>query len=679
MTAAPDDEETTDPVEAAIKHRRFIAIATSTYEDPRWGTLPVKDEVQALARWFCHEDLGKRRFTHEHQELADNPTKEQIEAAIKTWRHTDAGIVYITGHGHQDVQDHWLILRNTRTDKIMSSALRTSDLVGWLKEGGIEHLLLIIDTCYAGEVASGVARFREPMPKTWLALASSAQDEEAVPGALTGAIQKVVDELGGPTGERYGRDPYLNAGEFWRAVDQKLDGTQRVILMPGSQIGGRHLCLPNPKYRPPHIVSLRPPRRDLALPKAELESHWEPRSRGGIERNVPGWFFTGRAELMSRLIRATKEPGAVLVTGRLGSGKSAALARLVTLSDPEFRSQYAERVALIPAGLLPEEEAVDVAVLATGKNAAGIMTRICQAVEALDATDSEPSLEKAQKAWKDWLSQSARPVTIVIDALDEAARPNDVLTEVLQRLVDTEPGRRRVRLIVGARSVGGPDLGEGSRIEDAEDQLLADRVQRALHIEPRQGRIQVDQPPWWVREDMVDYITSLLRLSPNSPYGTAESDTVKAIADVITNEARRSFLFANMAARQLAAREEVVEVNDPAWRVSISQDVLGLFREDLHRAVPDRKKREKAVHLLRAVAFSFGPGLPWPNIWPLVATAIADEKHHYGDSDIAEFLDTPLGGYLVTDCADGITTYRLFHDKLRSILCEDWKELLEEP
>jgi len=65
-----------------------------------------------------------------------------------------------------------------------------------------------------------------------------------------------------------------------------------------------------------------------------------------------------------------------------GSGKSAALARLVTLTDPEFRSHYAEQVALIPAELMPPEEAVDVAVLATGKNATQIMTQICQAAGA---------------------------------------------------------------------------------------------------------------------------------------------------------------------------------------------------------------------------------------------------------------------------------------------------------
>ena len=52
------------------------------------------------------------------------------------------------------------------------------------------------------------------------------------------------------------------------------------------------------------------------------------------------WLFTGRADLMRRLIAAatSRTPGVLLVTGGAGSGKSAVLARLVTLSDPDFRT-----------------------------------------------------------------------------------------------------------------------------------------------------------------------------------------------------------------------------------------------------------------------------------------------------------------------------------------------------
>src|SRR6185437_17050720 len=99
---------------------------------------------------------------------------------------------------------------------------------------------------------------------------------------------------------------------------------------------------------------------------------------------------------------------------------------------------------LIPASLLPPEEAVDVAVLATGKSATTIMVQIAQAVGAIDATDSQRSLESARSKWHAWLGQSSRQITIVVDALDEAANADEVLTKILRELEEPGSGERRV-------------------------------------------------------------------------------------------------------------------------------------------------------------------------------------------------------------------------------------------
>jgi hypothetical protein len=101
-----------------------------------------------------------------------------------------------------------------------------------------------------------------------------------------------------------------------------------------------------------------------------------------------------------------------------------------------------------------------------------------------------------------------------------------------------------------------------------------------------------------------------------------------------------------------------------------------VFRADLHATLPDPIDRPHAVHLLRAVAFAYGRGLPWRQVWPLVANAIADDERTYGDSDIAWLLNSRLGAYLVTDREDGITVYRLFHDALRTTLRERSHALL---
>lgn len=678
-------------IDEEILDFHFIAIATATYDDLRLENLPqTRGEVEALAGWFCDEKLADRAFTHRHKELASDPTKEQIEAALsgpcagREWRESDAVVVYVTGHGMKFNGEHWVLLRSTKAEAIAKKSLRISDLISWLMATDIQHLLVIIDLCYAGDMR-GIGNIEASFRKTWVILASAEKNQEALPFALTNAIQQALDEMRGEAGAKYGHDTrFLTTSAFLDAVQRKL-GDQWLIPVAG-RLTGRHVCLPNPHFEPSAVRYVSPPRRDLAVPSMDMEEHWGPRARGGTR----GWFFAGRVDLMKRLIAAatTEEPGAVLVTGGAGSGKSAVLARLVTLTDPEFRSRYAEDIALIPPELLPAAEAVDVAVLATGKNATQIMTQICAATGALDTAEpgdspaSDP-LDRAQKAWWSWLRLTGKRVTIVVDALDEAAVPDEVLTQVLRKLEDPRSVARdvrQVRLIVGVRSLGssgGPAPGGAPLPVPATRLPLADRVQRVLEIDPGRGRIQVDEEPWWVRQDIVDYISRVLRLSPGSPYAAAAHAEVEAVAGIVAGKAGQSFLFAKMAADQLADPETAVNIHDPAWLSSIRQGVLGLFRWDLHHSLPDDpEQRLRAVHLFRAVAFAFGPGLPWLNIWPLVASAVAGEEGRYEDRDIVWLLGTRLGGYLVTDRADEVTVYRLFHDELRGILREHWEELL---
>ena len=170
----------------------------------------------------------------------------------------------------------------------------------------------------------------------------------------------------------------------------------------------------------------------------------------------------------------------------------------------------------------------------------------------------------------------------------------------------------------------------------------------------------------------------MLRASPGSPYLTDDRHT-NAVANVVASAAGTSFLVARLAAQQLAARDQVVDLQDTAWRKSISRGVLGVFRADLNATLPDPDDRERAVHLLRAVAFARGRGLPWGYIWPLAANAVADQPGRYGDNDIAWVLQTRLGGYLVADQEDGVTVYRLFHQDLRATLRERWRDLLAGP
>ena len=105
--------------------------------------------------------------------------------------------------------------------------------------------------------------------------------------------------------------------------------------------------------------------------------------------------------------------------------------------------------------------------------------------------------------------------------------------------------------------------------------------------------------------------------------------------------------------------------------------MVGVFRADLIRAFPEPDTRLAAVELLRAVAFAYGKGLPWGEIWPLVANAVANRHGKFGDRDIADLLASPISAYLVTDVEDDTTVYRLFHDALRGALRTRWRDLMD--
>ena len=686
MTAVDEPDLLDD---SDVLRRHFVAIATADYDDRSYPALPgVTSEVQELQAWLCDSGrLGGRAFSPPPYlaALAHGPTAGQIRAMLRNelrqWTDADAAAVFITGHGQVADGSHWLVLRDSESTDLANTALRTSDFIRGLMSSGVEHLLLIVDACFAGASKADVVRLDKDFPRGWLVLPSAMKDETATTGALSTAIAKAVDKLHGGQGEKYGRNArYFTVEQFLATVSEFLGDGQRLTPLYGSQTSGPHLCLPNPHFAAQSVVPTEASRHELALPKRDLQTHWVPRARGIVHADDGGWLFTGRAALMRELIRTTTgEPGTTLITGVAGCGKSAVLARLVTLSDPDFLSAYADQVAPIPPDLRPEPEAVDVAVLATGKWPHEILGQLFDALAvprpqttSWDAT----GLAERINVWTRWLADRDSVVTIVLDALDEAHDPLAVASMLGQLTSGTAAAK--IRLLVGVRSPGGPDnpsAGHATYPAVGWGRPLADDVEAMLHAR----RLRVDEDPWWHPDDVRDYAASVLRNTPGSLYALAEhQDTTADIAQVLADRATQSFLVARIAAASLADRPYLILPNDPAWLAAVDDGVLGVFRDDLNRSFSSRHDRERAVVLLRAVAFAFGRGLPWGEIWPLVANAVADTHAKYGDRDIAWLLASPMSAYLVTDQEDDATVYRLFHDTLRFTLRERWHDLLED-
>lgn len=464
-TAAADVGEP-PAVDVGVVRRHFVAIATGTYDDPAYCPLPVAGEVNHLRAWVLDaRRLGDRAFMSSFLELADDPDEDAIRAAfrrpLRPWTERDAAVVFVTGHGQVADDTHWLVLHDSEADDLPTTAFRTADLISWLKRrNGVRHLLLIIDACFAGAIAKDTVRIDETLPREWLILPSATKNGEATALALTTAIGQAVENLRSGEGERYG----INR-RFFRVSDF-IDTVRRFLgdEAPGQELdpiyrgdlNAEHVCLPNPHYRAPDTVPTRPARHELALPRQDLERHWGPRALGAGDSQDAGevndvaalrWLFTGRAALMRELIAAARgdhdsDSRVTLVTGGAGCGKSAVLARLVTLSDPDFAAAYPGEVESIPADLRPEVKTtlggpgggVDVAVVATGKYAHEVIGQLSDALGVARPENSrgDAGLKSRIDALMTTLTALATPVTVVVDALDEAEDPLGIARALAQ-------------------------------------------------------------------------------------------------------------------------------------------------------------------------------------------------------------------------------------------------------
>ena len=358
------------------------------------------------------------------------------------------------------------------------------------------------------------------------------------------------------------------------------------------------------------------------------------------------------------------QAGSLVVTGRAGSGKSAVLARLVTCSDPTFRAEYGDRLMVVQP--VPTEGAVDIAVLATGKGPEQIAAQIGG---ALGRTAAAGYGETALDAWireiNDAVDRRAAPMTVVVDALDESTDAVGVVRSVLQHV--NPPGASRMRLIVGVRSVA--DGAEATGF--AHD--LAGLTVGALDA----GSVAVDDDEYWEADDLRSLISRALTSAP-SPYAGHEAHVLE-IAEAIEGGVGRSYLLAKLVAGELASRAERIRADDPELGFLLAGGIAEVVRQELIAGFADPATRDRVVILLRTTALAFGRGIPWRDVWPIAASAIAPGDIALGDADVEALLTHPIAGYLVRDLEDGVTVYRPFHDALRESLAEEVASYVADP
>ncbi|WP_280344903.1 caspase family protein [Nocardia abscessus] len=616
--------------------RRFvISVGVGAYRDEAVEDLPqaIPDATR------IRELLVPMGYVPAVPQVSADPTAQRLRGEIDRWTATaalgpdDVVVVYFAGHGAKAPDRHYLLCTDTEPG-LWSSALACEDLCRPLMYSPLGHLLVIVDTCYAGAGAADLAVLAAELTATqrraagrWM-LASARGKEQAAENAFVDALGNVLAH------PRVGAHPeFVDVREVTERINQHFRASkmrQRARMFTVDSDGHA------PFFRnPAHIADLPADDLDvaaLARLRARTRGHFDPRAHGLDHLGEYGDHFTGRTAALTELASWLSGPHdrrARVVTGGPGSGKSALLGRLVLLCDPDHpaRANTSDQ-ALPPAGM---------PVVALHARRAGMEDLAADLAEALGLPGA------GLNALLSALGRRTTPLTVVVDALDEAGTGGDPQqgTRIAHELLHPLSTLPAVRLVIGTRRLLVSALGHATAVLD------------------------LDQSGHFTAADVTAYARSLLLDAHDpesrSPY-RGRPDAAEPVARAIAERAGTCFLVARMTARALVQGQTLLDLSQPGWQQNLPSDVPQAFAAYLDRYGPHRTK---VVRLLRPLAYAQGAGLPWSTLWAPVAEALSGVACSQQD---VEWLQENAGAYLVETSAPGGSAYRLFHETMAEYL-----------
>jgi WD40 repeat protein len=620
----------------------LIAIRKYKFE----SSYPELDKAQKAAQNLA-EILVKGGYCHAHPELLDGGSNMAVGDALTKWvdgiEDGDTIVIYWTGHGKSDSDGHFLITENSPPSGLTGfNAVRASELGSVVAKSAADKVLILLDTCYSGtgakDVFNTVATVLAARPErpgrclAYAVIASAHPLKKAQEGIFSQALAEVLSLPPQPEWGWTDNDQYLNPSAIAVAIAKlkKLD--------PYFSAHGYDQCFfPNPRFRG------ELPAQDVETGRRRLaEDHFLQASRG-IEVGELGWYFVGRKRLMTELVTwlNTAKHGLVVVTGSAGSGKSAVVGRVATLSDPALRAaaERAEALAGVPEKSLPPKGIVDVAAHLKDKTLLDCIGAVASGLDiGLAERDRDNPATLVQK-----VGGLGRRVTLLFDALDEA-HPGypDTIGRHLVRPLSALP---QVRVLVGTRR--SPD---GAVIP--EDQPRHGRL-RLLFGESVRVLDLDDEPE--TANDIAEYVR--LRLAGSRH--RSDQAGIRRSAAAVATKANGIFLYARIVARTLQDLDRL-DVDLPA-------NARGAFVEDLIRRFGEQA--EKVNELLAALAWVQGKGLTRA-VWAPIATALSHRGQRYNDRDVAWVL-AHAGWYIIEAGEDGQAVYRLVHQVFTDHYRED--------
>ncbi|HKR49195.1 MAG TPA: hypothetical protein VJT72_06365 [Pseudonocardiaceae bacterium] len=350
------------------------------------------------------------------------------------------------------------------------------------------------------------------------------------------------------------------------------------------------------------------------------------------------WLFTGRRAVLARILAwiHTEKPGAFVVTGSAGSGKSAVVGRLVALSVGTRRRVLLEHAPLEPEDPDPGVGCVDAAVHLRGLGAHSLATVLAERLH-LPAPESCWQLIEA-------VATLPYPPVLVFDGVDEAIP--EQATEIVTDLLVPLSVLASVLIATRHEEFGwhSPPSGQeaAARLADlfGKNASLVD-----LDVEPD------------TRQDIEQYLTRRLR-------SAGRDDLVPQVVPVLARKAatrQGGFLYARTVASQIV--RGVIDTDAQGWEGQLAATTVWALEHDLSSRIRVRDGVElpdAAKDLLRALAWGMGRGLPGGGVWETVATALSPTSVEYRATDL-DWVREHYGCHIIEDEQEGETVYRLSH------------------
>ena len=577
----------------------------------------VPDEISAVRRALSGLGLTELfraptgENTHDQLREAFKGSANSAQAAWTEIRPADRAtlVIYCTGHGYyRDTDNEWRLVppdcEPYDSKRYMTPAELLEPLMSAPGIPALGQIVLILDSCFAGSASS--ATLQKSLGSATAAgnefdlriIASARRLDEAQEYLFAPAFEAAVADVAEPSWDRQ----YLDIASLTERIQGQIGAdaagaaaggqpSQSVWVVEGH--GGECRALPNPRHMPTELPGW-------------LDPQWDATARGVHARGDPGWFFTGRRDVLQQVTdhlagHRPSSASSLIITGGRGSGKTAVLARLLCAATAPGG---APRLARLPGThSLPPLAAARV-MDGMIQEPAVLVRQLCRRLGTQLGMPADSPAELSAS-----LSRARRPAAVILDQIDDARDPGAILEQIVFPLMRLP----HVRLALGVR----PAL--------------------AAQLPASMARIDLDRADPPTSYEIRDYLRGRLALLGRP--GAPDEEQVRTLAAL----AMGCFAAAEEAARAL---ESAVRGGNRSPAGEAQEAIARTLRGVVHSTmagVLHSQARAEALELALVALCSLHPDASLPlDVWSGVASRLVGSPVTPAEAQAAAEASVPF-------------------------------------